>query len=147
MWATEHFATQSPHCKLILGSKIISAQDEKMPWNPSYLANTFSFHLFMLALTPCPRGQCSSGSLMGSFLVICQTQPEHHTEPSWPCRRVFSSLFSELMLLSFKFNTVPMPASPELHLGHAGSKCFKRDSLSRHLPFGKEHRYIPFFPD
>lgn len=129
---------------LILGSKGISAQDEKMPWNPSHLVNIFSFHIVMLALTPCPRGQCSSGSQMGSFLVICQTQQEHCTEPSWPCRRVRAFPPCSLSWCCWTLNST---LSLSLHhqgynqvmLGvNASKKTY--DTLSRHLPLWKEHK-------
>lgn len=114
-----------------------------MPWNPSYFVNIFSFNLVMLALIPCPRGQCSSGNLMGSFLVICQTQYKHCTQPSWPCRRVFPPYS-----LSWCCQALNSTLSLSLHhqscnwviLGVNASKE-TYDSLSRPLPVGKEHKY------
>lgn len=67
----------------------------------------------------------SDGKLLGYLPDTAGTL--HRALMALQKSKSFSSLFSELMLLDFKFNTVPKPASPGLQLGHAGSKCFKRD--------------------
>lgn len=67
----------------------------------------------------------SDGKLLGYLPDTAGTL--HRALMALQKSKSFSSLFSEMMLLDFKFNTVPKPASPGLQLGHAGSKCFKRD--------------------